>query len=151
MSTAPALPAASTSALASAESKVRKDVSEYYSKVLAKTDDLKTNACTTDGRPPEHIIKCLSNISNDVIAKYYGCGLCIPDGIEGCTVLDLGCGSGRDVYIASQLVGKTGKVIGVDMTKVCAILLVKVVIFTEVTTAAICWFNVRVQLYLGAN
>jgi ubiquinone/menaquinone biosynthesis C-methylase UbiE len=33
------------------------------------------------------------------------------------TILDLGCGAGRDVYIASQLVGPTGKVIGVDMTK----------------------------------
>ena len=121
MSTAPALPTAATtsgSTSAAQENKVRKDVSEYYSKVLAKTDDLKTNACTTAGRPPEHIIECLENISGDVLAKYYGCGLCIPDGIEGCTVLDLGCGSGRDVYIASQLVGKTGKVIGVDMTKV---------------------------------
>ena len=131
-STAPALPGVSTADLLSAENKVRKEVSEYYSKVLAKTDDLKTNACTTGAAPPEHIIKCLSNISVDVIAKYYGCGLCIPDAIEGCTVLDLGCGSGRDVYIASQLVGKTGKVIGVDMTKVCLILLVKVVIFYQV-------------------
>jgi len=32
------------------------------------------------------------------------------------TVLDLGCGTGRDVYIASKLVGETGRVIGVDMT-----------------------------------
>jgi ubiquinone/menaquinone biosynthesis C-methylase UbiE len=32
------------------------------------------------------------------------------------TVLDLGCGSGRDVYLASGLVGDTGRVIGVDMT-----------------------------------
>ena len=36
---------------------------------------------------------------------------------EGMTILDLGCGAGRDVYIASQLVGATGKVIGVDMTE----------------------------------
>eukprot|EP01083_Nonionella_stella_P146203 459510_1 len=33
------------------------------------------------------------------------------------TVLDLGCGAGRDVYIASQLVGPNGRVIGVDMTE----------------------------------
>jgi SAM-dependent methyltransferase len=33
------------------------------------------------------------------------------------TILDLGCGAGRDVYIASQLVGPTGKVIGVDLTE----------------------------------
>jgi arsenite methyltransferase len=31
-------------------------------------------------------------------------------------VLDLGCGTGRDVYILSQLVGETGSVTGVDMT-----------------------------------
>ena len=30
--------------------------------------------------------------------------------------MDLGCGAGRDVYIASQLVGAEGKVVGVDMT-----------------------------------
>ena len=31
--------------------------------------------------------------------------------------LDLGCGSGMDVYILSQLVGSEGKVIGIDMTQ----------------------------------
>lgn len=31
-------------------------------------------------------------------------------------MLDLGCGSGRDVYIAAQMVGADGQVIGVDMT-----------------------------------
>jgi arsenite methyltransferase len=36
--------------------------------------------------------------------------------LTGATILDLGCGAGRDVYIASQLVGPTGKVVGVDMT-----------------------------------
>ena len=51
-----------------------------------------------------------------MIAKYYGCGFVTPEELKDCTVLDLGCGSGRDVYIASQLVGEQGKVIGVDMT-----------------------------------
>eukprot|EP00349_Pseudokeronopsis_sp_Brazil_P000781 CAMPEP_0202959916 /NCGR_PEP_ID=MMETSP1396-20130829/4099_1 /ASSEMBLY_ACC=CAM_ASM_000872 /TAXON_ID= /ORGANISM="Pseudokeronopsis sp., Strain Brazil" /LENGTH=49 /DNA_ID=CAMNT_0049678795 /DNA_START=249 /DNA_END=398 /DNA_ORIENTATION=- len=32
------------------------------------------------------------------------------------TILDLGSGSGRDVYLAAGLVGEQGKVIGVDMT-----------------------------------
>lgn len=31
-------------------------------------------------------------------------------------MLDLGCGSGRDCYLASAMVGEAGKVIGVDMT-----------------------------------
>ena len=32
-------------------------------------------------------------------------------------MLDLGCGSGRDVYIAAALVGESGSVVGVDMTE----------------------------------
>jgi arsenite methyltransferase len=35
---------------------------------------------------------------------------------EGDVVLDLGSGAGKDVFLAAQKVGKTGKVIGVDMT-----------------------------------
>lgn len=31
-------------------------------------------------------------------------------------VLDLGCGSGRDCYVCSALVGETGSVLGLDMT-----------------------------------
>ncbi|MCL1904847.1 MAG: methyltransferase domain-containing protein, partial [Methanomassiliicoccaceae archaeon] len=41
----------------------------------------------------------------------------LPPLLEGMTVLDLGCGTGRDVYIASKLVGESGHVIGVDMTE----------------------------------
>jgi len=40
----------------------------------------------------------------------------LPPLPEGLTVLDLGCGTGRDVYIASKLVGESGCAIGVDMT-----------------------------------
>ncbi len=36
--------------------------------------------------------------------------------MAGEMVLDLGCGAGLDVFIASRAVGPTGKVIGVDMT-----------------------------------
>jgi arsenite methyltransferase len=35
---------------------------------------------------------------------------------EGATVVDLGCGAGTDLLIAAQMVGPSGKVIGVDMT-----------------------------------
>ena len=61
--------------------------------------------------PPKYIQDCINNINPEVVAKYYGCGLCLPQyPLEGASVLDLGCGAGRDVYIASQLVGPTGKV-----------------------------------------
>ncbi len=40
-----------------------------------------------------------------------------PPKLQGCRVLDLGCGAGRDVYILSSLVNDEGHVVGVDMTK----------------------------------
>lgn len=47
-----------------------------------------------------------------------GCGtpVAFADMKEGMTVLDLGSGAGIDCFVASRYVGKTGKVIGVDMT-----------------------------------
>ena len=36
--------------------------------------------------------------------------------VEGLAILDLGCGSGKDVYLLSQFVGEHGSVVGVDMT-----------------------------------
>ena len=47
-----------------------------------------------------------------------GCGnpLALASLKEGETVLDLGAGAGFDCFLAANQVGKTGKVIGVDMT-----------------------------------
>ena len=47
-----------------------------------------------------------------------GCGnpLAIASLKEGQVVLDLGSGAGFDCFLAARAVGKTGKVIGVDMT-----------------------------------
>ena len=50
-------------------------------------------------------------------ARYYGCGLLLPEALEGCRIVDLGCGSGRDCYLLSKLAGEGGKVVGVDMTE----------------------------------
>lgn len=50
--------------------------------------------------------------------RYYGCGLVVPELLENCRILDLGCGSGRDCYMLSQLVGEKGHVTGIDMTEV---------------------------------
>jgi len=35
---------------------------------------------------------------------------------EGATVLDLGCGAGSDLLIAAQMVGPSGRAIGIDIT-----------------------------------
>ena len=92
-------------------------VKDYYTTHLNKSDDLKTNACCTRQSYPDNIKKLISNIHEDITNSYYGCGLVIPDCLEKCNVLDLGCGTGFDVYILSQLVGEDGKVFGVDMTE----------------------------------
>lgn len=100
-----------------APSIMNSQVSEYYGKTLQTTDDLKTNACCTSAAPPSYIREAIAKIDPLVLSKYYGCGLCLPQyDMTGLRVLDLGCGAGRDVYIAAQLVGPTGSVVGVDMT-----------------------------------
>ncbi|MBY6240097.1 methyltransferase domain-containing protein [Methylosinus sp. Sm6] len=90
-------------------------VKNYYGKTLRGSGDLKTTACAASDMPAR-IKTLLANIHEEVLAKYYGCGLVAPELLEGRRILDLGCGSGRDVYALSQLVGPAGEVIGVDMT-----------------------------------
>ena len=92
------------------------ETKEYYGKIIKQTSDLKTDACCENVRPPEFIIKYLKNIHEDITNTYYGCGLNIPDCLEKCNILDLGCGTGRDVYLLSQMVGEEGTVTGIDMT-----------------------------------
>lgn len=57
----------------------------------------------------------LKAIPTEVIEKDYGCGDPSKHLKPGETVLDLGSGTGKICFIASQVVGPTGKVIGVDM------------------------------------
>lgn len=91
---------------------IRDAVSDYYGKQVQKTDDLAYDACCTTDYDPG----LLANLTDDVLEKRYGCGSPIPEALQGATVLDLGCGAGADCYIAAQLVGPSGRVIGVDMT-----------------------------------
>lgn len=66
--------------------------------------------------PVEYDPKYLDIIPEEVIEKDYGCGDPSQYLKEGETVLDLGSGTGKICFIASQVVGAKGKVIGVDMT-----------------------------------
>jgi SAM-dependent methyltransferase len=54
-------------------------------------------------------------IPQEILDKDYGCGDPSRYVRRGDTVLDLGSGSGKICYIAAQLVGPGGRVIGVDM------------------------------------
>lgn len=91
-------------------------VKEYYGKVLQHSDDLKTDACCTDINIPVYLKKAMAAVHDEVSARYYGCGLVMPQHLEGMRILDLGSGSGRDCYVLAQLVGEQGYVVGVDMT-----------------------------------
>jgi arsenite methyltransferase len=92
-------------------------VQDYYGKQLQSSGDLKTDACCDISAVPEWLKPLLARIHPEVLSRYYGCGLVCPELLRGCRVLDLGCGSGRDVYALAQLVGDTGEVVGVDMTE----------------------------------
>ena len=92
-------------------------VQDYYGKVLQSSDDLKTDACCTDEGLPSYLKPILSKVHDEVLMRYYGCGLVLPEQLEGMKILDLGSGAGRDVYALSALVGEKGEVVGVDMTE----------------------------------
>jgi arsenite methyltransferase len=91
-------------------------VKNYYGKVLKSSEDLKTSACCDGGSVPAGLEPMLANVHEEVKSKYYGCGIVVPAALAGARVLDLGSGSGRDVYLMAQLVGPEGEVVGVDMT-----------------------------------
>lgn len=97
--------------------KTHETVQDYYGRILKSTKDLKTNACCLAEAMPPYLREALQKIHPEVKEKFYGCGSPIPQVLQGKTVLDLGCGTGRDCYLLSQLVGSEGRVIGVDMTK----------------------------------
>ncbi len=64
--------------------------------------------------PVEYRTDLLEVIPKEIIERDYGCGDPSPFVEPGDTVLDLGSGGGKLCYIASQLVGAEGQVIGVD-------------------------------------
>jgi len=91
-------------------------VQAYYGQELQSSADLKTSACCDADAVPAWLKPLLAKVHPVVSSRYYGCGLVCPPLLEGCRILDLGSGSGRDVYLLAQLVGASGEVVGVDMT-----------------------------------
>jgi SAM-dependent methyltransferase len=82
-------------------------VKRRYAEVARKKEK---NLC----RPGSYDPKFLKAIPSEVIDKDYGCGDPSRYLREGDAVLDLGSGSGKICYIASQIVGPKGRVLGID-------------------------------------
>ncbi len=66
--------------------------------------------------PVDYDVELLKMLPQEIIEKDYGCGDPSRYVQTGDCVLDLGSGGGKICYMAAQLVGDTGSVIGIDMT-----------------------------------
>ncbi len=65
--------------------------------------------------PVDYDSGLLALLPQEIIERDYGCGDPSRYVQEGDMVLDLGSGGGKICYMAAQLVGDSGHVIGVDM------------------------------------
>ena len=65
--------------------------------------------------PVSYDPRYLEVIPREVIERDYGCGDPTPYLQPGDTVLDLGSGGGKTCFIAAQIVGPAGRVIGIDV------------------------------------
>src|SRR5439155_21283942 len=66
--------------------------------------------------PVDYDENLLKVIPPEVIERDYGCGDPSCYLREGEVVVDLGSGTGKICFIAAQIVGPKGRVIGIDMT-----------------------------------
>jgi SAM-dependent methyltransferase len=116
--------------------KIREAVRERYGKV-AESETAATGTGPVASRPRSLLLHALNphcpndshgillfwrtrSVSGKHVCRNLGLGCGNPVALaslkSGETVVDLGCGGGFDCFLASKEVGKTGKVIGVDMT-----------------------------------
>jgi ubiquinone/menaquinone biosynthesis C-methylase UbiE len=65
--------------------------------------------------PVDYDTNLLAAIPDEILAVDYGCGDPSRHARAGETVLDLGSGSGKSCFIVAQVVGPSGRVIGVDL------------------------------------
>jgi arsenite methyltransferase len=108
------------------EQEIKEMVKEKYGTIAQQTKEQNQSSCCGSG------CGC-SNVEFSIMSEDYtklpgyvpdadlalGCGL--PTEFAqikpGDTVVDLGSGAGNDCFIARSIVGKTGRVIGIDMTE----------------------------------
>jgi SAM-dependent methyltransferase len=90
--------------------------------------------------PVNYRADLLKLIPAEVVEKDYGCGDPSQYLRPGETVLDLGSGAGKICFIASQVVGAAGRVIGVDMNEEMLALARK---HQPAFALAVGWDNVR--------
>jgi arsenite methyltransferase len=105
---------------------VKKKVKKAYSKIATNSNSCccQCGCGTLDEKTKKKVSKSIGYSEEEINAvpeANLGLGCGNPTAFasikEGDTVLDLGSGAGFDCFLASKKVGKTGKVIGLDMTE----------------------------------
>ena len=105
------------------DEELKKAVREGYSRVAKSGGSCCQSGCCGSAKP-QQISRKIGYTQEQIEAAPEGSNLGLGCGNpvalaalkEGETVLDLGSGAGFDCFLASQAVGKKGRVIGVDMT-----------------------------------
>lgn len=92
-----------------------KKAATHYENVL-HDDEYVGCGCQAEHLHPE-MQEALKLIDPEILSAPFGSASPLPPDIDGCVVLDIGCGSGQTAFAASRLVGSKGKVIGLDMRK----------------------------------
>ncbi len=97
------------------ELEIRKAVKERYAKIALSSD---SSCCAGEDCGDVNLATSSVTVPVEASAVNAGCGspLLLINPREGDVVLDLGSGGGIDIFRASQLVGTSGKAIGVDAT-----------------------------------
>ncbi|MBV6449435.1 MAG: Arsenite methyltransferase [Anaerolineales bacterium] len=94
-------------------------VREHYAERIKNNASCCGDGCCGDKTENAlYPVDLLATLPEGESAVSYGCGdpITLAALQPGQTVLDLGSGAGLDCFFAAKQVGKTGKVIGVDMT-----------------------------------
>lgn len=103
--------------------KIKETVKDSYAKKLEKAKELSISCCDSEESSVE--ASCCDSLQpklrlkNDIPS--FGCIFDLPGKAnlkEGEVVVDFGSGPGHDLIRAAELVGETGKAIGIDMTEV---------------------------------
>jgi SAM-dependent methyltransferase len=110
------------------DNEIKNEVRKRYASLV--TSESKSSCCGPECCSPSdtrkgNLVKAagysdeeLESVPSVAVENSFGCGnpLAFAGVEEGQTVLDIGSGAGIDCFIAADKVGKTGKVIGIDMT-----------------------------------
>lgn len=105
--------------------KIKENVKEAYSKIARNNNSgcgcSRSSCCGSSNQDLSKSIGYSGEEINNVPEANLGLGCGNPIALskinEGDVILDLGSGAGIDAFLAAKKVGKTGKVIGVDMTE----------------------------------